>query len=285
MDPSEQELPFQALGVESPAPGREPSEGPFFPGKGGMWSPSRSLAGSHGQLGAVGAQPVLVEAAAHAPPQRVGPAVRLVPEICGEPGVRSAGTDTRTHGTRRTDRERPAGSQSKQLVEDGSRDRPRRSAGSRTDVPGTTRPSDRLILVGSGCWWDHGNCAVGMAPTALTKATAAPVSWCEVCPGRSHTPSNPGGAGGCSTSRQVWDPWVQPHQDGFRIPTSHLAWKNGIIQVGKGLQDLKEVPWVGILQLPAHPMAGEMLEQPKEGRAREGTLSMGWDGWMEEGES
>lgn len=96
-DPAQQELPFEALGMESPARGREPSEGPFFPGKGcGM----RRARGSHGQLGAVGAQPVLVEAAAHAPPQRVGAAVRLVPEICGEPAV---STDTRTRREGRKD--------------------------------------------------------------------------------------------------------------------------------------------------------------------------------------
>lgn len=64
-------------------------------------------------------------------------------------------TDTpRTHGhAGRGDS--PAGSQSKQLVEEG-RDRERERAG-RMDVPRLRAPSDRVILVGSGRCWDHGN--------------------------------------------------------------------------------------------------------------------------------
>lgn len=55
--------------------------------------------GSHGDLGAVGgAQVLIVEAAPHAPPQRVGPAVRLVSKICGESGGgQSAARPAHTH--------------------------------------------------------------------------------------------------------------------------------------------------------------------------------------------
>lgn len=212
LDPAEQELPFQALGAESPARGREPSEGPFFPGKGCGMRRSPGAApggGSHGQLGAVGAQPVLVEAAAHAPPQRVGAAVRLVPEICGEPAV---STDTRTRGEGRTDTR-------KDLLEanqssswrTGAGSGPGASAGKDGRAP-TTRPSDRLILVGSGRCWDQG---MLLGEWTLTTATPTPIGCFDVF----HAPSD-ARAGGCSHG-SCGTPWVRPHQDGFRIPTAH----------------------------------------------------------------
>lgn len=134
-------------------------------------------------------------------------------------GSRESGAPGRTHGTRRTDRERPAGSQSKQLVEDGSRDWPRRSAGSRTDVPGTTRPSGRLILVGSGCWWDHGNCAVGMAPRALSKATWTPRAGLRCALGGPTLPQTP----------QLED--VPPHGRGVTHGFSHTRMDLGSLHL------------------------------------------------------
>lgn len=147
-DPAERELPFQALGVASAArgPGRS-----VFPGEGGTWPPARRahMASSapleRSPCSSKRRRTLLLSASA----RRYGWFRRSA-------GSRQSAAPARGHAdTRhgRTDTERPAGSQSKQLVEDGSRDRPRRRAG-KDGRARATRPSGRLILVGSGCWWD-----------------------------------------------------------------------------------------------------------------------------------
>lgn len=78
----------------------------------------------------------------------------------------------------------------------------------------TTRPSGRLILVGTVLWeWCCGN-----PLTALTKATSSPARRFGVFPARSHTPeAEDVPHGRCVTL-------AEPCRDGFRIPTAHSAW-------------------------------------------------------------
>lgn len=107
--------------------------------------------GSHGDLGAVGgAQVLIVEAAPHAPPQRVGPAVRLVSKICGESGGgQSAARPARAHThTRRRDKAKSCWKPVKAACvgREGTFTPPEQKAAD-TDEPFHYAPKQRVILV------------------------------------------------------------------------------------------------------------------------------------------
>lgn len=112
---------------------------------------------------------MLVEAAADAPPQRVGAAVRLVPEICGEPPV---STDTRTrHGHTDTQGEGTAPLEASQISlwrKDGTE---REREGGKDGRAPTTRPKRPGNTGGIGALLGPREWGCSLWECPLTKAT------------------------------------------------------------------------------------------------------------------